>query len=1295
MPVLSEPVPAWWQARGVLSRGAVQNQGVANVGQLKHLATQMHTEMDTLLPGGVGFDLGFLPVPPSPDEAWFQSQRKVLNLGQLKAVAKPIYDRLNAISPLWVESQLKANGLGGLGVDYFQDSSSGYFYPWDSSTPTGENYQPVNLGQLKIVFALKLRDNTDGDSLPDLWERAVLAAHPEVGLADILELTDAHNADGDALTAVEEYQHGTDPFAMDSDGDGLSDDFQMDLAGKWTFDEVTSVITDHSSYGIDGDLMSATRIADGISGSAVSLTSNQQVKITPQPGQLDVGGNGADFSVSFWIRLHATRQSGWNSIFQKGDTSNLRTFHISLRPDSLKLHARLTSSASVNEGVDTSVATLEPLQWAHVSYVHSDGQLQLYINGQLDSSAKVSPSIANDDPFYIGKSAWLRGVNADFDEIRIHRRALTAVEVNQMARVDSDGDGSGDWLESLSGSDPNDPRVGGVDDPGHDSDGDGLNNALDAVHDDREINWKKTPESRYAWVEIADLDSVEDDDGQHRVKAGDGEVGYPLALNRLGQVLFSRGLWSVTAYDWVGLPLSGSLAVTVLNKEYTFDKPVFQFRGINDAGDLVGLSKMGTALGVRAGMVWKMQENGGYGVPEYFVKQMSIESDEHGVLRVGGIANDGMVQCVASGYDFSLFDAAGDGHETSLVSDDAGGGGFGVDLYGAGPTLDAFRGIGWKDRLLAPSEFDDAGGHQLDLLLRDGDSLEVIDSEKFDGMNGYGEIPDPSSVGIGVTPDDSGSRVWIAAGDRVLLEKQDGGGGSDRWHHPSSMQRGAKRVNVRGEAINDTEIWRNGNYSSLREILKQSTGTTTIEDVKAIDLSSNGSILIQAKIDGVYKAGVLLPIEIIPDVDRDGKIDLSDRAQVTRDNPFRWWLNDDKDDGYIGGSGRAVPGQTDSNGQDDHINGMADLIDFFPLHLDLTTALALMPKGQYEYRLKHAAGALKFTSVLDIEPGGDPNVDGAASYWRSESRAKGNAGIAVKTILTNGVVLTDQELDAFALGRGVLLVEAVRVTDQPLVLEIWKEGRRVTYLELAIKMDGVEKMFRHVNLCDAVPHEDFWGQPVKSVISVPSRIDEPSNYPDRLTNNKAYLYVHGYNPKDSVSGNQHYQRGFHAEGFKRLYQLGSRAKFVAVTWDGATKPDYHQAVYHAFKTSASFGGSFGFLPMDTQITVAAHSLGNVVVSNAIAHEKFRPAHYFMINAATPIEAYNSEQSFGVSGREMRPDMTERQWDEFDRLFHSASWYKNFPDTDHRHQLTWKGYFKKVREVTNVYNFSHYTMKIEE
>ncbi|MGH8019022.1 MAG: hypothetical protein ACREIA_12155 [Opitutaceae bacterium] len=169
--------------------------------------------------------------------------------------------------------------------------------------------------------------------------------------------------------------------------------------------------------------------------------------------------------------------------------------------------------------------------------------------------------------------------------------------------------------------------------------------------------------------------------------------------------------------------------------------------------------------------------------------------------------------------------------------------------------------------------------------------------------------------------------------------------------------------------------------------------------------------------------------------------------------------------------------------------------------------------------------------------------------------------------------------------------------------------------------------------------------------------------------------MHGYN----VDGQE--ARGWQAEIFKRLHALGSKARFVGVTWHGATGLDYHKAVFHAFQTGDALANALSFTN-GADATVAAHSLGNMVVSHAIQNGGFIPTRYYMINAATPIEAYALDD---VGGNEPA-EMTELAWRNYEQRLHVANWHTLFAESDNRSTLTWKSRFISVRTRTELYNF---------
>ena len=150
----------------------------------------------------------------------------------------------------------------------------------------------------------------------------------------------------------------------------------------------------------------------------------------------------------------------------------------------------------------------------------------------------------------------------------------------------------------------------------------------------------------------------------------------------------------------------------------------------------------------------------------------------------------------------------------------------------------------------------------------------------------------------------------------------------------------------------------------------------------------------------IYRDGVRYTstrVLLIPDFDRDGHIDTSDEALLATRGPLRIWINDDSDNGGLvnGDSDEpgALPGfwssRSGQNCDNGTVDGRSDLLDFFPVALDIEHVASVLPvwvSASIEYRLRHNAGAVNFAyTQLTKNNAGDYLVTDLANCGNSLS----------------------------------------------------------------------------------------------------------------------------------------------------------------------------------------------------------------------------------------------------------------------------------------------------------------------
>ncbi len=406
---------------------------------------------------------------------------------------------------------------------------------------------------------------------------------------------------------------------------------------------------------------------------------------------------------------------------------------------------------------------------------------------------------------------------------------------------------------------------------------------------------------------------------------------------------------------------------------------------------------------------------------------------------------------------------------------------------------------------------------------------------------------------------------------------------------------------------------------------------------------------------------------ILADKNRDGVIDDSDATP----GPLRMWINDDCDDGEVSDALHDIPGWAANswnfacrNCRDGHINGSGDLLDVFPVWLDVGDAVrmieTLCPETHIGICLQQQNSALNVAfselSLADF------------SRFRTTTELGDCRELDMEEISFRGLSLPDSLVNERLDGDGLFsfLLEGRDSSTQPLVAQLLSDGLVVCSVPLRLSVSDVEDMFFFHNL--------------RSDPSVPNRTSDPPNNPTNECSSTHVFLAHGFKVTEKES------RAWGAEFFKRFWQEGSRAPFHMVTWSGDDDSalSYETNVKNAFDTAPAYaelvnswsGTNAG------RAVVLAHSLGNMLTSAAISDAGLRAKAYFALNGAVPAEAYSAEEP-SMWNDPLSP-LVHAQWRAFAPRTWANHWYELFPSGDDRHDLTWRGRFSSAAPI--LYNY---------
>ena len=463
---------------------------------------------------------------------------------------------------------------------------------------------------------------------------------------------------------------------------------------------------------------------------------------------------------------------------------------------------------------------------------------------------------------------------------------------------------------------------------------------------------------------------------------------------------------------------------------------------------------------------------------------------------------------------------------------------------------------------------------------------------------------------------------------------------------------------------------------------------------------------------------------MLADFNRDGIIKFDTKLTdsdgnrtdvVTEEKPFVFWVNDDDDDETTEVGGHDITA-TNFLGFGKHpdyenliIDGSRDLIDFISVGVDLHSFINKTPDAiDYTYTLKQADSAV---NIVYTEMGFDNsdqylkelNMADIAPVFGGWQNATTLQQIPVHNVTSGGIELPNEFITFIKENdkKGIFLAEINAATTEPLELLVTdNEGKEVLSAKMYLRTVKVEELYLQASLRDINSDENasLWGgsppnvaAPIQQWNTDKTTLEEKVS--DLVDTNRHVIHVHGFNNTIDDA------RAFQSETYKRLYHSGSNVLFTGIHWRGdeglAAGLNYWANVENAFN-SADDLAAFVNLINGSKI-IAGHSLGNVVVGSAIENFLMDVDHYFMINPAVAIEAYDATQ---LSEENMR----HPSWDEFyfgsdygdenptyssqeGRRLWSSDWFNLFADTtDPRSNLTWRGRFASVISNTSVVQF---------
>ncbi len=154
--------------------------------------------------------------------------------------------------------------------------------------------------------------------------------------------------------------------------------------------------------------------------------------------QVDNAGNlsntSGEFSLALWVKLDQSVTGSQKLITSRGDSLNDSSYSLMVNPNTNTVRYSVKNSTGLRTRY--SLQQLQVGQWTHLVLVKSANAVELYWNGQLDSSISSTGLLAETSaPINIGAASWGTGFVGSIADYRLLRRAVSAAEAMTLKSI--------------------------------------------------------------------------------------------------------------------------------------------------------------------------------------------------------------------------------------------------------------------------------------------------------------------------------------------------------------------------------------------------------------------------------------------------------------------------------------------------------------------------------------------------------------------------------------------------------------------------------------------------------------------------------------------------------------------------------------------------------------------------------------------------------------------------------------------------------------------------------------------